>query len=103
MDRINAFRGFLDTAGTLYPQLQGIDFREDVVTLDVRVYMVLGEHEARGRAVLANEWFDMLEAPSKEAFIFEGSGHRAHFDRPGDFAEVMRHVLTQSSAPLGTP
>jgi pimeloyl-ACP methyl ester carboxylesterase len=103
MDRINAFRGFLDTVGTLYPQLQGIDFREDVVTLDVPVYMVLGEHEARGRAVLANEWFDMLEAPSKEAFIFEGSGHRAHFDRPGDFAEVMRHVLTQSSAPLGTP
>jgi pimeloyl-ACP methyl ester carboxylesterase len=45
----------------------------------------------------------MLEAPSKEAFIFEGSGHRAHFDRPGDFAEVMRHVLTQSSAPLSTP
>jgi pimeloyl-ACP methyl ester carboxylesterase len=59
--------------------------------------MVLGEHEARGRAVLAEEWFDMLDAPSKEAFIFEGSGHRAHFDRPGDFAEVMGHVLEESS------
>jgi pimeloyl-ACP methyl ester carboxylesterase len=97
MDRINAFKGFLDTVGTLYPQLQDIDFRQDVTTLDVPVYMVLGEHEARGRAVLAEEWFDMLDAPSKEAFIFEGSGHRAHFDRPGDFAEVMGHVLEESS------
>jgi pimeloyl-ACP methyl ester carboxylesterase len=97
MDRINAFKGFLDTVGTLYPQLQGIDFRQDVIRLEVPVYMVLGEHEARGRAVLANEWFDLLEAPSKEAFIFEGSGHRAHFDRPGDFAELMGHVLRQSS------
>jgi pimeloyl-ACP methyl ester carboxylesterase len=98
MDRINAFKGFLDTAGTLYPQLQGIDFRQDIGSLDVPFYMVLGEHEARGRAVLATEWFDMLEAPSKEAFIFEGAGHRAHFDHPGEFAVVMSHVLEQSSA-----
>jgi pimeloyl-ACP methyl ester carboxylesterase len=102
MDRINAFKGFLDTAGTLYPQLQGIDFRQEVTALDVPFYMVLGEHEARGRAVLAEEWFNMLDAPSKEAFIFEGSGHRAHFDRPGDFAEVMGHVLEQTSPALST-
>jgi len=97
MDRINAFKGFLDTVGTLYPQLQDIDFRQDVPRLEVPFYMIQGEHEARGRAVLAEEWFDMLEAPSKEMFIFEGSGHRAHFDRPGDFAEVMGHVLEESS------
>jgi pimeloyl-ACP methyl ester carboxylesterase len=102
MDRINAFKGFLDTAGTLYPQLQEIDFRQDVTALNVPFYMVLGEHEARGRAVLAEEWFNMLDAPSKEAFIFEGSGHRAHFDRPGDFATVMGHVLEQTSPASST-
>jgi proline iminopeptidase len=102
MDRINAFKGFLDTAGTLYPQLQEIDFQQDVTALNVPFYMILGEHEARGRAVLAEEWFNMLDAPSKEAFVFEGSGHRAHFDRPGDFAEVMGHVLEQTSPGLST-
>jgi len=99
MDRINGFKGFLDTVGTIYPQLQHIDFRQDVTSLDIPFYMVQGEHEARGRAVLAEEWFEILDAPSKEAFTFEGSGHRAHFDRPGDFAEVMSHVLEQSPAP----
>jgi proline iminopeptidase len=98
MDRINAFKGFLDTVGTIYPSLQGIDFRQDVTALDIPFYMILGEHEARGRAVLANEWFELLDAPSKEAVIFEGSGHRAHFDRPGEFADVMTHVVEQSSA-----
>jgi pimeloyl-ACP methyl ester carboxylesterase len=93
MDRINAFKGFLDTNGTLYPQLQRIDFRQDVPALDVPYYMVLGEHEARGRAVLANEWFNMLDAPAKQRFVFEGSGHRAHFDQPGRFAELMADVL----------
>ena len=98
MDRINAFKGFLDTVGTLYPQLQDIDFRQDVTALDVPFYMVLGQHEARGRAVLAEEWFDMVDAPVKERIIFQGAGHRAHFDRPDEFAVVMSHVLEQSSA-----
>jgi pimeloyl-ACP methyl ester carboxylesterase len=102
MDRINAFKGFLDTNATLYPQLQGIDFRADVLQLDVPYYMVLGEHEARGRAVLANQWFETLEAPSKERVVFEGSGHRAHFDRPGEFAQLMRDVLADTSTETST-
>jgi pimeloyl-ACP methyl ester carboxylesterase len=98
MDRINAFKGFLDTAGTLYPQLQDVDFRQDVTTLDVPFYMVLGEHETRGRAVLANEWFTMLDAPVKESLVFAGGGHRAHFDQPGMFAELMTEVLNDTTA-----
>jgi pimeloyl-ACP methyl ester carboxylesterase len=92
MDRINGFRGFLDTFSVLYPQLQGIDFRQDVPRLEVPVYLVIGEHEARGRAVLAQEWFEMLSAPHKEMIVFEHSGHRSLFDEPAVFAEVMRRV-----------
>lgn len=98
MDRINAFRGFLDTNGTIYPQLQGLDFRRDVPNLEVPVYMVLGNREARGRSVLANEWFDRLQAPSKETIVFEGAGHRANFDKPAEFAAVMNQVLDETSA-----
>ena len=55
MDRINGLRAFLDTFSVLYPQLQEIDFRRDVPSLDIPVYVVIGKHEARGRAVLAGE------------------------------------------------
>jgi proline iminopeptidase len=96
MDRVNAFRGFFDTAAVLYPQLQGLDFRADIPALGVPYYMVLGEHEARGRAVPAEEWFSLLDAPHKERVIFDGSGHRANFDRPGLFAEVMEGVLADT-------
>ncbi len=97
MDRINAFRGFLDTNGTLYPQLQELDFREDVPHLDVPLYMVMGDREARGRAVLADEWFDQLEAPAKQRIVFAGAGHRAHFDKPAEFAALMRQVLDETA------
>jgi proline iminopeptidase len=104
MDRINGFRSFLDTFSVLYPQLQDVDLRKDAPSLDVPVYMVVGKHEARGRAVLAHEWFDMLEAPSKEMFVFEHSGHRALFDQPAAFASVMTRVREDSyvSRPQGS-
>jgi len=93
MDRINGFRGFLDTFSVLYPQLQHIDFRRDVTSLDVPVTIVIGKHEARGRAVLANQWFDVLDAPSKEMIIFEHSGHRPLFEEPAEFAAAVAEVL----------
>ena len=98
MDRINGLRSFLDTFSVLYPQLQEIDFRPDAPRLDVPVYMVIGSHEARGRAVLANEWFELLEAPSKEMIVFEHSGHRPLFEEPAVFSALMRRVASETSS-----
>lgn len=87
---------FLDTFSVLYPQLQEIDLRRDVPRLEVPVYLVAGVHEARGRAVLAEEWFARLEAPSKAWFVFEHSGHRPSFEAPAGFARVMSQVLEET-------
>jgi len=96
MDRINAFRGFLDTSYTLYPQLQGIDFRQDVPALQVPVYVVMGEHEARGREVLAKEWFESLRAPHKELLVFEGTGHRPLFEAPDEYAALLSRIKEET-------
>jgi pimeloyl-ACP methyl ester carboxylesterase len=96
MDRINGLRSFLDTFSVLYPQLQEIDFRKDITSLQVPVYLVMGKYEARGRAVLAQEWYEILNAPTKDMIIFEHSGHRPLFEEPADFSEVMQHVLENS-------
>jgi proline iminopeptidase len=102
MDQVNGLRAFLDTFSVLYPQLQGIDFRHDVPSLEVPVYVITGAHEARGRASLAREWFDALEAPAKEWIVFEHSGHRPSFEEPSRFVEVMQRVLdeTRGAEPL---
>lgn len=64
-------------------------------------HMVLGAHETRGRAIPANEWFDLLAAPSKERIVFEHSGHRPPFEEPAAFASLMRRVLDETRS--GTP
>lgn len=97
LDRINALRGMLDVNYFVYPQLQDHDFRRDVPELEVPVYLVLGAHEARGRAVLAEDWFGQLEAPFKELIVFERSGHRPSFEQPADFATLLRRVVDEST------
>jgi pimeloyl-ACP methyl ester carboxylesterase len=96
MDRVNGLRAFLDTFSVLYPQLQQIDFRRDVPSLDVPVYIVAGQYEARGRSVLCDEWFQMVQAPSKELIVFERSGHRPLFEEPGTFAALMDRVRQET-------
>ncbi len=101
MDQVNGLRSFLDTFSVVYPRLQGIDFRRDVPNLDVPVYLVTGAHEARGRAVLAKEWFGLLQAPSKEWIVFEHSGHRPSFEEPGAFAALMSRVRDETYGAVG--
>ena len=92
MDQVNGLRSFLDTFGVVYPQLQDIDFRQDVPSLEIPFYMVVGAHEARGRAQPADEWFELLDAPVKERIVFEHSGHRPSFEEPARFVAVMQQV-----------
>ena len=80
VDQINALRGLSDTYAWLYPQLQTFDFRDDVQSLDVPVYIVMGRHEAPGRVEPARQWFENLQAPTKRWVTFDASSHRANFD-----------------------
>jgi pimeloyl-ACP methyl ester carboxylesterase len=98
MDRVNAMRGMFDVNWFVYPQLQDHDFRRDVTRLAVPVYLVHGRYEARGRDVPLREWFEVLEAPTKELRIFERSGHRPTFEQPAAFVEVMLEVLAETAA-----
>jgi pimeloyl-ACP methyl ester carboxylesterase len=106
-EQVHALGATMDVFSILYPQLQDIDFRTDATRLDVPVYLVQGRYEAPGRAELAGEWFEMLEAPSKEMIVFETSGHRPLFEQPDLFHQVMTEsvlaeTLPESDAARGT-
>ena len=92
MDSIGAILGLANTYTRLYPQLQELDFRERVPALDVPVWIVMGEHEARGRVEPAREWFEALQAPQKQWVVFEASSHRANFERPAEYARLLAEI-----------
>jgi proline iminopeptidase len=99
LEQVHILGAMMDVFDVLYPQLQDIDFRESATRLDVPVYLVQGAHEVPGRARLAEQWFDALQAPHKELFLLDTSGHRPIFEQPDRFHEVMTdHVLADAEA-----
>jgi proline iminopeptidase len=96
VQKVRALPATADTFALVYPQLQGLDFRTQATQLQVPVYVVSGEFEARGRIGLAREWFDVLAAPDKRWIELPDSGHRPHFEQPDAFAAVMRTVLSET-------
>jgi pimeloyl-ACP methyl ester carboxylesterase len=96
IEQLRGMGAIAETFNVLYPQLADTDFRIQVPSLDVPVYVVEGKHEAAGRETLARQWFDLLSAPSKEYVVFENSGHTPPSDEPGHFAEFMGDVVQSS-------
>jgi proline iminopeptidase len=89
MEQLHAFAGMFDVFTVLYPQLQSIDFRKDATQLAVPVYLMEGRFEAPGRLGPAKQWFDQLDAPSKQWITFDTSGHRPLFEQPDLFYQQM--------------
>ena len=95
IEQLRGMGAIAETFNVLYPQLRNTDFRVQVPSLDVPVFVVSGEYEASGRSTLAREWFEGLSAPAKEYVVFAHSGHTPPYDEPGRFADYMRGVQDQ--------
>ena len=93
MEQVHAFAGVFDVFTVMYPQLQGIDFRKDAAQLAVPVYLMEGRFEAPGRLGPAKQWFDLLDAPTKQWITFDTSGHRPLFEQPDLFHQKMTDIV----------
>ncbi len=97
VDQVHLLGAFMDTFAALYPQLQDIDFRETATEFDVPMFFVQGAHEADGRAVLFDEWYDMVDAPIKDLTVLDTSGHRPLFEQPDEFVAYMDDTVLDST------
>ncbi len=93
VEKVNVLRGLIDMFSVMYPQLQGIDFRNDVTKLEVPVYIFDGAAELSARRDLALEWFDKLEAPSKQLFTFENAAHAVAFEGFENVHKIMTETV----------
>lgn len=88
-DKVSWFLGALVTMDVVYPQLWDVDFRVQATQLKVPVYFLLGRHDVNAPPVLAEEYFEMLDAPHKELIWFERSGHNPWVTESAAFVDVV--------------
>lgn len=99
IDQVHILGAFMDTFAALYPQLQGIDFRESATDIAVPMYFVQGAHEARARTEPFEQWYSMLEAPIKDRVVLDTSGHRPLWEQPEQFVDYMVDIVLEQTRP----
>jgi pimeloyl-ACP methyl ester carboxylesterase len=98
--KTNVLRGLLDMFTVMYPQLQGIDFRTDVLRLEVPYYLVDGTAELAARRDLALEWFELLDAPIKRILSLDGAAHAPALEQYEAFHRyLVETVLPETLGP----
>ena len=95
-DAVNFFRGIVNTYNHVYPQLYPIDLRQHYNTLKVPIYFFLGRHDVNAPVLLAQEYFDVLDAPYKEIVWFEHSGHSPWINESDKFVSQVVRAANQS-------
>jgi pimeloyl-ACP methyl ester carboxylesterase len=98
-DKVNWFRGALETMDVVYPQLWEVDFRVQAARLEVPVYFLLGRHDVNAPPALAEEYFQLLDAPHKELIWFERSGHNPWVNESDRFADVVVNTVLAQTQP----
>lgn len=89
LDRLYYLLGLMNTFNLVYPQLQEMDFRQEAARLDLPVYIVLGRHDMNNPYQIPEEYFNLLEAPSKQLIFFENSGHGMIWEEASLFHSLM--------------
>ena len=75
LDSMNYMLGVMNTFNQVYPQLYETDLRKTYTQLEVPVYFFLGRHDVNAPTILAEEYYQKINAPKKELVWFEHSGH----------------------------
>lgn len=89
LDKINFFRGVINTYNHVYQQLYDIDMRIGYTKIDVPVYFFLGRYDVNAPTVLVEEYERILEAPDKRIVWFEHSGHSPWINERDKFIEEV--------------
>ncbi len=102
IERFSVLRGLMDMFAVMYPQLQEVDFRVDVPSLDVPIYLFQGEYELEARDTLAREWFATVDAPAKTIYTIDNAGHATVLEGFETFHQVMVEVILPATYPTAT-
>jgi pimeloyl-ACP methyl ester carboxylesterase len=73
------------------------DLREKVTKLDIPVYFLEGIHDYTCNYILAQDYFEKINAPVKGFYTFEESAHSPIFEEPEKVQKILREDVLSTT------
>lgn len=95
---IIAFLKIFKANANLHQFLGDFNLRAEKTDYKVPIYYVLGGNDWQAPYVIAQNYFEEIEAPNKEAFIIPDAGHMTMMDQPDLFYEALQKIKQKEEA-----
>lgn len=87
--------GAFSSLRALWEEVVDFNLLEEVPALTMPVYLTEGRHDQNTPPVIAQEWFEALDAPKKEWIWFEESAHSPIKEEPALWGETVRRIVEE--------
>ncbi len=98
VDKLNHYRGLQESFQVVYPQLKDLDFITQSPKLNVPVYIFTGRNDVNAMASLVQQYYDILQAPSKRLTWLDG-GHGLDSRNRAQFVDVVVNTMLPETYP----
>lgn len=95
LQRINYPRGESFTLRHMYDEIADINLFEEVGAVEVPIFLMHGRHDYQVPMIVAQDYFEFLQAPRKEFYIFENSAHGVLIEEPEKFNAMLEHIVEE--------
>lgn len=100
-ERINIWRG--KSVSASFPVIEdSLRFNafDDITTLQVPIYFFAGQYDYTCCYSLQKEYYEQIDAPVKQFYIFENAAHSPIYENPEEAGEFLQEILyvTQNSS-----
>ncbi len=80
----------------LRKEMLKVNLKKEVTKVDIPVYFAIGKKDYTTPYILAQEYFNILEAPKKELIWFEKSGHGPEVTELKKFSELLNRIKEET-------
>ena len=88
------FMQWTATWSPVWKKVMTLDLRQSLKKVEVPVYLFVGKNDIQTSARITREYFNELQAPRKDLFLFEQSGHQIHKDEPEKLQQTIIKTVT---------
>lgn len=98
-EKYRYFSGDLGYSFTLlWPTCVDINLINEVSNWQIPVFILQGEHDHNTATSLTKKYFDLIDAPAKQYYEFENSGHIVHWENPVRYRHIMTNDVLKISS-----